>query len=147
AYLIDFAVLVVTLVPLVLLGTASAFFSVLGYLVSVGLSVCFTVQVGQSGQSPGMRVVGLRCVSAKLGTPIGGGMGFVRSLCHSLFFFFCGIPLLVDLLFPLWDDRRQTLADKMVGTLVITVPKQPFSLAPRSQGGTASALPSWIVPR
>ncbi|MGB8382067.1 MAG: hypothetical protein WCG47_12665 [Dermatophilaceae bacterium] len=29
----------------------------------------------------------------------------------------------VGWLFPIWDDRRQTIADKIMNTTVITVPK------------------------
>jgi uncharacterized RDD family membrane protein YckC len=36
--------------------------------------------------------------------------------------FTCGIGLLIDLLFPLWDPKRQTLHDKAANSVVIDVP-------------------------
>jgi hypothetical protein len=35
----------------------------------------------------------------------------------------------------LWDAQKQTLADKIVGTVVITAPAQPFSIAPPTTSG------------
>lgn len=112
------------------LGQVSVFFTIIGWLYAAGFGIWFAVQVGQSGQSPGMRVAGVRCVSMKTGRPVGGGLGFVRSLCHGLMSALCFIPFVVDMLFPLWDGQKQTLGDKMMSTVVITVPKQPFSLTP-----------------
>ncbi|HET9076455.1 MAG TPA: RDD family protein, partial [Acidimicrobiales bacterium] len=104
--------------------------AVLGYLWGIAVWIWFAVQVGSTGQSPGMRMVGLKCVSSRTGELIGGGKGFVRALCHSVLSVLCGIGSVIDFLFPLWDRQNQTLADKMVSTVVITVPKQPFSLKP-----------------
>jgi uncharacterized RDD family membrane protein YckC len=99
---------------------------VIGYAVILVASIWFAVQVGQTGASPGMRVIGLRCVAKNTGQPIGGGMGFVRSLAHVADSLICYIGWL----FPLWDAEKQTIADKIVGTVVVTAPKQPFSIAP-----------------
>jgi len=79
-----------------------------------------------------MRVVGLKCVNMKTGQPLGAGMGVLRWLCHVVADVLCVVPYIVDMLFPLWDAQKQTLADKIVGSVVITVPKQPFSLVPPS---------------
>ena len=132
AYLLDVvAILVPFLVVGIGLGRVSAFFAFIAYLFAIASGIWFAVQVGSTGQSPGMRVVGLRCISTRTGLPIGGAMGFVRALCHSLCGLLCGIGTLLDLLFPLWDRQKQTLADKMVSSVVVRVPKQRFSLAPR----------------
>ncbi|WP_262322672.1 RDD family protein [Acidiferrimicrobium sp. IK] len=144
AYLIDFAVLAVPALFFFILGSAvSAIFLIPYYLYAIGAGVFLAVQVGFSGASPGMRVMGLRCISTRTGEVIGGGMGFVRALCHGLMAIPCGIVLIVDLLFPLWDAQRQTLADKMVSTTVINVAKQPFSLLPTSMG--KPGMPPWIA--
>jgi hypothetical protein len=42
------------------------------------------------------------------------------------------VPFIVDMLFPLWDVKRQTLADKIMGTVVLKVPVQGFSLTPKT---------------
>lgn len=131
AYLLDVAVILVPfLVVGVGLGRVSVAFAFIAYVYAIACGVWFSVQVGSTGQSPGMRVVGLRCISIRTGQPIGGGMGFVRALCHSLLGLLCFIGTIVDLLFPLWDSQKQTLADKMVSTVVVTVPKQSFRLKP-----------------
>jgi hypothetical protein len=39
----------------------------------------------------------------------------VRHVCHFVDGLFCGLGYL----WPLWDDRRQTFADKIMSTVVI----------------------------
>jgi uncharacterized RDD family membrane protein YckC len=85
-------------------------------------------QVGETGQSPGMRVIGLKCVQNQTGQVLGFGMGVVRGLANIINSIICYIGWL----FPLWDSQRQTVADKIMSTYVVTVPKQAFSLLPRS---------------
>lgn len=81
---------------------------------------------GQTGQSIGKRVVGTKVVGAETGQPIGGGMGIVRLLCH----FFDGLVCFIGYLFPLWDAKKQTFADKIVKTVVLTgLDKKPLGEA------------------
>lgn len=126
-YLIDLALLLVGVVIAVIFLVAKVpALGIILYLVVAAVGIWFSVQVGQTGQSPGMRVVGIKAVSSRTGEPIGGAMGFVRSICH----FVDNIICYIGWLFPLWDKNRQTIADKIVGTVVITVPKQGFKLTP-----------------
>ncbi len=125
-YLIDLGLLFVVLLPFYVLGLVSVAFRDLGTLAAIAVAVWFAIQVGQTGQSPGMRVMGLRCLGQATGLPIGGGLGFVRAIAHFVDSLIC----YVGWLFPLWDKQRQTLADKIMSTVVITVPKQRFSLRP-----------------
>jgi uncharacterized RDD family membrane protein YckC len=74
---------------------------------------------GSTGQSIGKKVVGLKLISEATGQPIGGGMGIVRYFAHFIDSLIC----YVGWLFPLWDAKRQTIADKILKTVVITVPK------------------------
>ncbi|MGH3491675.1 MAG: RDD family protein [Sciscionella sp.] len=76
-------------------------------------------KAGTTGQSWGKKVVGLKLIGIGTDRPIGGGMAFVRDLAHII----DGLPCYIGYLSPLWDMQRQTWADKMVSTLVITVPK------------------------
>ena len=73
--------------------------------------------VGAKGQSPGMALMGLRCIGEETGQVIGGGMGVVRTIAHIVDSIICYIGWL----FPLWDAKRQTIADKLVKTLVVAV--------------------------
>ncbi len=124
--LIDIAIELVVAVPLYVVGLAVHAVLVLAYLVVIALSVYLAVQVGQTGQSPGMRMAGIKCVGQRSGQPIGGGLGVVRSLAHIVDNIIC----YVGWFFPLWDSQRQTLADKIMSTIVFRVPPQRFSLAP-----------------
>ncbi len=74
---------------------------------------------GSTGQSIGKKVAGLKLISDETGQTIGGGMGIVRLLAHIVDSLIC----YVGWLFPLWDAKRQTIADKIMKTVVITVPK------------------------
>jgi uncharacterized RDD family membrane protein YckC len=70
---------------------------------------------GRSGQSLGKSVLGTRLVSAVSGEPVGFARAFWRQVAHLL----DGIPLGIGYLWPLWDEQRQTFADKICSTLVV----------------------------
>ena len=70
---------------------------------------------GQTGQSIGKRVAGLRLVSEANAEPIGGVMSVGRSVLHVL-----DSICYVGFLWPLWDAKRQTFADKIIRSVVIT---------------------------
>jgi uncharacterized RDD family membrane protein YckC len=85
----------------------------------------FGSMVGKTGQSPGMRTQGIRCISEETGQPIGAGPGVVRSIAHIV----DGLICYIGWLFPLWDAKKQTLADKIMKTVVVTgAPKETFSI-------------------
>lgn len=70
---------------------------------------------GTTGQSLGKSVTKTKLVSQATGQPIGFGMAFVRDIAH----FVDAIICYIGFLFPLWDAKRQTLADKMISTVVL----------------------------
>lgn len=70
---------------------------------------------GESGQSYGRKWAGTRLVRETDGAPLGGPMGVVRHVAHFLDAVIC----FVGFLFPLWDTKRQTIADKIVGSVVV----------------------------
>jgi uncharacterized RDD family membrane protein YckC len=124
-----FAVAVVGIIIMVILSaissTLGALFSFLLWLVLTVAWLYLGYLVGQKGQSPGMAIMGLRCVGQETGQVIGGGMGVVRTIAHVVDSIICYIGWL----FPLWDPQRQTIADKLVKTVVLTnQPKQSFSI-------------------
>jgi uncharacterized RDD family membrane protein YckC len=108
------------------------FVSLLGDLVALAIGIFLAYQLGTFGSTPGMRLIGLKCVSIKTGQPLGFGMGIVRAIIHWVAFVLCIIPGVVDLLFPLWDSQKQTLADKLISSVVVKVPKQAFSITPKT---------------
>jgi uncharacterized RDD family membrane protein YckC len=73
------------------------------------------IQAGRTGQSLGKRTLGLRLISENTGEPIGAGMAFARDICHLVDSIIC----YVGWLFPLWDAKRQTIADKILSTVVV----------------------------
>jgi uncharacterized RDD family membrane protein YckC len=70
---------------------------------------------GRSGQSIGKRALGVRLVTAETGQPVGFGRAVGRQFAHLL----DGIPFSLGYLWPLWDEQRQTFADKVCCTLVV----------------------------
>ncbi|MFN8067318.1 MAG: RDD family protein [Mycolicibacterium insubricum] len=70
---------------------------------------------GTTGSSIGKSVMKFKVISEKTGQPIGFGMSVVRQLAHVVDAIICYIGFL----FPLWDAKRQTLADKIMTTVCI----------------------------
>jgi uncharacterized RDD family membrane protein YckC len=87
-------------------------FSLLG-LVVTGYNRWY--QAGKTGQSWGKKALGIRLLDEATGQPIGGGKAFLRDLAHIVDAVICYIGFL----FPLWDAKKQTLADKIVKTVVV----------------------------
>jgi uncharacterized RDD family membrane protein YckC len=86
------------------------------YLIALGLGLYNQVYLqGTTGQSWGKRMLNLKLVGMSDGQPIGPLMAFVRGLAHFVDAIICDIGFL----FPLWDARRQTLADKIMSTVVL----------------------------
>lgn len=69
---------------------------------------------GKTGQSWGKKALGIFLVNEADQQPIGAGKAFLRDLAH----FIDGIICYIGYLFPLWDSKRQTIADKIVKTVV-----------------------------
>lgn len=77
------------------------------------------VRQGRTGYSLGKQIVGIKLINEQAGQPLGGWMCFGRNLLHLL----DEIPLFLGLLWPLWDAKRQTFADKIVGSIVVVEPR------------------------
>jgi uncharacterized RDD family membrane protein YckC len=72
-------------------------------------------RAGRTGQSWGRQLMGLDLVGAVDVRPVSMLRAFLRDLAHLL----DTIPCLVGWLWPLWDGRRQTFADKLSDTVVL----------------------------
>ncbi len=72
---------------------------------------------GTTGSSIGKSVLKFKVVSEKTGQPIGFGLSIVRQLAHIVDAIICYIGYL----FPLWDAKRQTLADKIMTTVCLPI--------------------------
>jgi uncharacterized RDD family membrane protein YckC len=136
ATLLDSLMVSILYIPLIIIvlilgaisSTLGGLFAVIGYLALFGLFVYWFYLTGTTGQSPGKKVMGIQVVNANTGQFIGGGMGIVRQLVH----FVDGAICYIGYLFPLWDAKKQTIADKIMTTVVIAGPKQDFVSAIKS---------------
>jgi len=92
-----------------------------GALISPILIVIYgTVMCGsRRGQTLGMMVAGTRAVRASTGEPIGYPAALGRATFEWLLAVLLFLPWVIDMLFPIWDPRNQTLHDKFSGTVVI----------------------------
>jgi len=102
-----------------------------GIFITFSIGIVFIVNLflmGREGEKNGMtlgkQIVGLRVVKED-GTPVTAGFATLREfVVRTLLFgivgwFFLGIPGLLDVLWPLWDDKNQALHDKMVSSYVV----------------------------
>ncbi|MEO7058943.1 MAG: RDD family protein [Lapillicoccus sp.] len=129
-FLIDYALYIPGYILFAISGPktdAAGVVSTPGFLYYIGLLYILGIAIwnrwmkgGTTGQTIGRGVIGTKLVSEKTGQPIGAGMAFVRDLAHIV----DGIICYIGYLFPLWDSKRQTLADKIMSTVVVTAPKQ-----------------------
>ena len=94
------------------LGSLAVIFAI---LVTIGLWVWNRgIVEGSTGVSIGKRVAGTRTVGVLTGRPIGIGVSLLREVMHIL-----DQPFLLGFLWPLWDSRRQTFADKVAMSVVV----------------------------
>lgn len=88
------------------------------YLAALGWQIYNRwITAGRTGQSLGKRVLKISLVSEATNAPIGPLNAFLRDLVHILDGF-----AYVGFLWPLWDERRQTFADKLMKTAVVEAP-------------------------
>jgi uncharacterized RDD family membrane protein YckC len=81
----------------------------------------FGYRQGTTGSSIGKGIMKFKIVSEKTGQPIGFGMSFVRELVYMLAAGICGLLWIIAVLFPLWDQKRQTLVDKIFSTIALPI--------------------------
>jgi hypothetical protein len=103
------------------LGDASTFgvlAYVVGALVTVGLGIYnVVIRQGRTGETWAKSWTGIRLVRESDGMPLGPGLTFVRQLAHIL----DALPCYLGYLWPLWDAKRQTFADKIMSSVVVRV--------------------------
>lgn len=145
AYLIDMHISMVFLVLAYLASTSAGrhFNAGAALAISIGLYVVWyaigfynrCVRMGRLGHSWGRDAVGINLISERSRQPIGIGKAFVRENCH----FLDAIILGFGYLLPIWDQKRQTLADKIMGTVTVEG-DVPALGAPADRGTAASDL-------
>ncbi|QGK69285.1 RDD family protein [Allosaccharopolyspora coralli] len=71
---------------------------------------------GVYGQTFGQKIVRIKTVSEETGLPLGVGAAFARNLCHIL----DSLPCNVGYLAPLWEPKKQTWADRIMSSVVVS---------------------------
>ena len=79
---------------------------------------------GRSGQSWGKQVMSIRLARADDGQAVGGAIALLRDLAHLLDALPC-ILFPIGFLWPIWDTKRQTFADKIMNTVVVVRRRAP----------------------
>ncbi len=162
SYLIDLLFGLLLSVPggaLIGIGAAATHGGVRVALIIVGsllLVIGAIVQIWQSGwrqgargQSWGKSITGLRTVSAESMRPIGGPMGLLRWFVDSILGTISILQLL-NYLWPLWDPRRQTWADKVAGSVVLARQGRHRGPRPPAAPAAPSSTPrgsAWCRPQ
>ncbi|MYV55285.1 RDD family protein [Streptomyces sp. SID3212] len=96
-------------------GGFGGFLRLIGLLAVIAVAVWQLIQEGKTGQTIGKKALNIRLLREADGQPLGIGMAFVRRLAH----FLDGVICYIGFLWPLWDSKNQTLADKVCSSLVI----------------------------
>lgn len=119
--------LIIDYLPIFILSALtfwSDFLGFLGGLIGVAYTIFMGYLDGLTGQTPGKAVMGTRLVDEK-GDVIGAGAGIGRKFIHIVDSMVC----LLGWLLPLVDEKRQTIADKLMQTYVVTgAEKRQFSV-------------------
>jgi len=117
AFLIDFVVSFGFQIPGAVIALASA---TLGSLVQLAGAVAFVFlwskMIGATGQSWGKKAMKIKVVDATTGQYLGQGRAVGRYFAQII----SAIPCYLGFLWPLWDAKKQTFHDKIVGTSVVT---------------------------
>jgi uncharacterized RDD family membrane protein YckC len=84
-------------------------------LITLAFTLVYAWLEGTAGQTPGKMAVGTRT----LRQADGGRLGFGRALGRRLLHILDLLPCYLGFLWPAWDAKRQTFADKIVHSVVI----------------------------
>ncbi|WP_431679017.1 RDD family protein [Kitasatospora sp. KL5] len=86
----------------------------IGWLLAIAGGLWLIYNEGTTGQTPGKKMVNIRVLREADGQPLGFGMAFVRKICHAVDGICC-----LGYLWPLWDAKKQTFADKIMSSVVV----------------------------
>jgi uncharacterized RDD family membrane protein YckC len=123
--IIFYAGYVVWVVELAQSGGSAADFESPAIAMIIGLSVMLASMIwvaynrwmiaGKTGQSLGKRVIKIKLIGELSHAPIGPKYACIRDLVHLL-----DALTVVGYLWPRWDAKRQTFADKIMKTVVVS---------------------------
>jgi uncharacterized RDD family membrane protein YckC len=96
----------------------------IGLAVGIAYSVYFIGSA--SGQTPGMRILGIRAIDARTNGRVEYGTAFVRYLVAIV----SGLVCYVGYLWMIWDPEKQTWHDKAANTFVVPTSAYPVDRWP-----------------
>ncbi len=113
----------------------------IGTYIDAGLAISyFTFTIGgPHGQTPGMHLMGIAVIDEAEGEPAGYPKALLRFFLTTTFMTIVIIPLAIMWFFAIYDEKRQMVHDKAVGTVVIEL-SAPTSVA--QQAATPAAQPA-----
>ena len=112
-----------------LLAKATTAWVVLAFSIAARILYPALLIAKWEGATVGMKVVGIRCVDAESEQPVTMAQSFIRSVGAELIaavgivVAIGGVLELLDLAWPIWDKKNQTLHDKIGRTIVTRPPK------------------------
>ncbi|MFZ1283967.1 MAG: RDD family protein [Propionicimonas sp.] len=115
--LIDYvaAGVAISIVGSVLSNISSGLGGTVNFVLSIGWMLYLGYLSGTTGITPGRALTKTKLIGEATGAPVGVSNGIVRQLAHIIDTIICYIGWL----FPLWDAKKQTIADKIMKTVVI----------------------------
>jgi uncharacterized RDD family membrane protein YckC len=108
-YLVD------ALIAIVVAAVLSLVDPQLGRLGNLVVLLVLGYLTGTTGQTPGRRLLGTKVVRVSDGRVLGAGAGIGRQFLHLL----DALSLLLGFLWPIWDKKNQTFADKVIDSVVL----------------------------
>jgi uncharacterized RDD family membrane protein YckC len=119
AFAMTIPAILLFLVGLAIGGAFGAILAFLGGLLYIAdFAAIFYVMVwaqGVTGQTPGKRMQGIKLVDSSTGGPVGGSGGVIRWLVEAVTIMICYLGYI----WALFDDRNQTLYDKILDNEVV----------------------------
>ena len=94
-------------------GTAGIWINCVSIIIVCVISACST----RNGQAWSHHFLGLQVVDQYSNLPISGVRMGLREIAHCVDF----VPCFIGFLWPLWDTKGQTFADKIMRTTIISI--------------------------
>jgi uncharacterized RDD family membrane protein YckC len=97
-------------------------------LIGLAAGIAYTVYFlgSGSGQTPGMRLLGIRVIDARTQGRVDYGTAFIRYLVA----IGSSLACYIGYLWMLWDPEKQTWQDKVAGTYVVPTSEYPVERWP-----------------
>jgi uncharacterized RDD family membrane protein YckC len=96
-------------------NVSSTLGSILSAVLGLGWWIYLAYLSGTYGITPGRAIAKTKLIGEQTGTVIGVGQAVLRQFAHLIDSIICYIGWL----FPLWDSKKQTIADKIAKSVVV----------------------------